>query len=158
MTSDGEMPLCPGWSVAAMATVRVVDGPGDAGCLIAALGASDPDPDPDPDTALASLADWGNAVERTGGAVVVSLPALPENLAELDWPSILTGGAAHGGFVPAARPSPTPVACGCADPQPGAGPDQSCRITSATPPPRSGYWKRRPLRPEATRTLARRGS
>ncbi|MER5637529.1 hypothetical protein ABT095_11290 [Kitasatospora sp. NPDC002227] len=97
---DGEMPLCPGWSVAAMATMCVVDGPGDAGCLIPALGTSESDPA----TALASLADWSSAVERTGGAVVVSLPSLPENLAELDWPSILTGGGAHGGFVPTARP------------------------------------------------------
>jgi len=98
-TTDGEMPLCPGWSVAVMATMCLVDGPGDAGCLIPALGAAESDPD----SSLATLADWGRAVEKTGGAVVVSLATLPESLADLDWPTILNGGA-NGGFVPTARP------------------------------------------------------
>ncbi len=98
---DGEMPLCAGWSVAVMATMCVVDGPGDAGCLIPALGTAESDPG----AALATLADWGGAVERNGGAVVVSLLALPENLALLDWSAILDGrAAAHGGFVAAAQP------------------------------------------------------
>ncbi|MER5864387.1 hypothetical protein [Kitasatospora sp. NPDC002040] len=95
---DGEMPSCSGWSVAALATMCVVDGPGDAGCLIPGLAAAEPDPA----AALAALSAWSGAVDRAGGAVVVSMQVLPANLALLDWPGILTGGIARGGFVPAA--------------------------------------------------------
>ncbi|WP_137991407.1 hypothetical protein [Streptomyces vilmorinianum] len=91
----GAVPPCAGWSVVPQLTVCVVDGPGDAGCLVPAFvapvfgGSGTPD----------DMAGWCEDVVRAGGAVVVSLPELPRTL---DWELLLTGGVARGGFVPVA--------------------------------------------------------
>ncbi len=62
--TGGRMPVCEGWSVAAMATLCVVDGPGDAGCVTpAALSPAE----------LDAVGDWAQAVRDAGGALVVSL-------------------------------------------------------------------------------------
>ncbi|MFE7330188.1 hypothetical protein ACFU8W_35550 [Streptomyces sp. NPDC057565] len=45
------------------------------------------------------MSEWCSAVEGAGGAVVVSLDALPD---ELDWDELFTGGRARGGFIGAA--------------------------------------------------------
>jgi hypothetical protein len=84
------MPTVQDWQIMAKLTLCVVDGPGDAGCLIPALSAPDQ---------MEGMAAWCTAVEEAGGAVVVSLTELP---AELDWDELFTGGRAHGGFVRAA--------------------------------------------------------
>lgn len=91
---DGKVPVCEGWSVVPRLTLCVVDGPGEAGCVVPALmapvfgGAGGPD----------DMAGWCEDVERAGGAVVLSLPELP---AALDRDQLLTGGAARGGFMAA---------------------------------------------------------
>ncbi|MFD9130014.1 hypothetical protein [Kitasatospora sp. NPDC059571] len=97
---DAQLPLCPGWSVAPMGTMCLLDGPGDAGCLIPAVGGAIAEPA----AALEALGIWREAVERAGGAAVVSLPALPADPNTLDWSAVLTDGTARGGFVPALNP------------------------------------------------------
>ena len=84
---EGRMPTCQGWQIMAKLTLCVVDGPGDAGCLIPTLTTPDQAED---------MAEWCAAVAGAGGAVVVSVPQLPS---ELDWDELFTGGIARGGFV-----------------------------------------------------------
>ena len=86
----GVMPTCAGWQLMAGLTVCVVDGP-ETGCLIPTIGTPHD---------MEDAAAWCAKVEETGGAVVVSLPALP---AEIDWDQVFTGGAARGGFVRSSR-------------------------------------------------------
>ncbi|MFH8747612.1 hypothetical protein ACH4GK_27445 [Streptomyces rimosus] len=43
------------------------------------------------------MAAWCTDAEAAGGAVVLSLDALPE---VLDWPHLLGSGTARGGFLP----------------------------------------------------------
>lgn len=88
----GAVPKCDGWSVAARLTLCVVDGPGDAGCVVPAFGAPVLGGSGEPD----DVAVWCSDVSRAGGAVVLSLPQLPE---VLDWQALLTGGSARGGFT-----------------------------------------------------------
>ncbi|MEU4357853.1 hypothetical protein [Streptomyces virginiae] len=94
---DGAVPRCAGWSIVPKLTLCVVDGPGDAGLVVPAMVA------PVLDGFGGSLqpgdmADWCADAERAGGAVVLSLDALPETL---DWPHLLGSGAGRGGFLPA---------------------------------------------------------
>ncbi|MDQ1009762.1 hypothetical protein QFZ82_004247 [Streptomyces sp. V4I23] len=86
---DGRVPLCDGWQLMPRLTMTVVDGPGDAGCLVQGAQAEDE---------AEEMSAWCSAVEQAGGAVVLSLDTLPD---DLDWPALLTDGRAHGGFVPA---------------------------------------------------------
>ncbi|MFB7371839.1 hypothetical protein ACFC0D_18540 [Streptomyces sp. NPDC056222] len=90
----GTVPVCEGWSVVPRLTLCVVDGPGDAGCVVPALMAPVFGGSGSPDDMVA----WCEDVERAGGAVVLSLPELPETL---DWESLLTGGVSRGGFMAA---------------------------------------------------------
>ncbi|MFG2824471.1 hypothetical protein ACGFX4_34205 [Kitasatospora sp. NPDC048365] len=93
--ADGEVPHCEGWSIVPKLTLCVVDGPGDAGIVIPAMVA----PVVDGHQGLpADLADWCEDAERAGGAVVLSLDALPESL---DWTHLLRSGTSRGGFLPA---------------------------------------------------------
>jgi len=94
---DGAMPLCEGWNIVPRLTLCVVDGPGDHGPVIPALGApvvggADEGP------ASSGMGDWCADAEQAGGAVVLSLDSLPE---ALDWSALLSSGTARGGFVPA---------------------------------------------------------
>ncbi|POX56311.1 hypothetical protein C3489_06220 [Streptomyces sp. Ru71] len=91
----GAVPRCAGWGIAARLTLCVVDGPGEAGAVVPALGArvvggtggtGD----------MADMADWCSDVERAGGALVVSVDELPE---VLDWGRLLASGTARGGFL-----------------------------------------------------------
>jgi hypothetical protein len=95
----GTVAACAGWSVVPRLTLCVVDGPGEAGCVIPALmapvfgGSGSPD----------DMVGWCEDVERAGGAVVLSLSELPElhDLPQsLDWDALLTGGVSRGGFMP----------------------------------------------------------
>ncbi|MEU3818122.1 hypothetical protein [Streptomyces sp. NPDC030392] len=89
--ADGRVSVCEGWAVVARITLCVVDGPGDAGCVMpGALTAEE----------FPHLAEWCDAVERAGGAVVMSLDALPPADQALDWDALLFGGS-RGGFMPA---------------------------------------------------------
>ncbi|MEV5984811.1 hypothetical protein AB0L85_07275 [Streptomyces sp. NPDC052051] len=93
---DGAVPVCEGWSIVPRLTLCVVDGPGEHGVLVPALAA------PvlggaDGGAASGDMADWCTAAEQAGGAVVLSLEQLPE---ELDWSALLSSGIARGGFVP----------------------------------------------------------
>ncbi|WP_245194589.1 hypothetical protein [Kitasatospora phosalacinea] len=89
---DGAVPALDGWSVFARLTMCVLDGPGDAGCLVPTLGGSfDTD----------GVARWCEEVGRAGGALVVSLPDPSDLTGQLDWPALLDGGS-RGGFAPAA--------------------------------------------------------
>ncbi|WP_236241951.1 hypothetical protein [Streptomyces sp. CC228A] len=92
--TGGRMPVCEGWSVAAMVTLCVVDGPGDAGCVTpAALSPAE----------LDAVGDWAQAVRDAGGALVVSLEGVVGEAAgeeqERDWTGLLGGGRARGGFM-----------------------------------------------------------
>ncbi|MFE9427972.1 hypothetical protein ACFYNO_34025 [Kitasatospora sp. NPDC006697] len=89
---DGAVPWCKGWSLMPLATMCVVDGPGESGVLVQAALAPVVD-----GTGLGTMADWRADAERAGGAVVLSLARLPE---VLDWPYLLGSGTSHGGFVP----------------------------------------------------------
>lgn len=84
---NGNMPTCSGWQVMARLTMCLVDGPGDAGCLIPTLAGPD---------SSEEMADWCGAVASAGGAVVVSLETMPE---QIDWNELFTAGLARGGFV-----------------------------------------------------------
>lgn len=85
--SDGMAAACAGWRILPRLTLCLVDGPGDAGCLIPGLlEAAD----------LGALQAWCEAAESAGGAIVVSLDALP---GRLDWDEIEASGTARGGFV-----------------------------------------------------------
>ncbi|WP_030022597.1 hypothetical protein [Streptomyces monomycini] len=93
---DGAVPRCDGWSVVPRLTVCVVDGPGEAGLMIPAFVAPvvhEAGEAVEP----GEMADWCTDAERAGGAVVLSLDALPEIL---DWSHLLGSGTAHGGFMP----------------------------------------------------------
>ncbi|MBO1335836.1 hypothetical protein [Streptomyces sp. VRA16 Mangrove soil] len=94
-TPDGQVPLCPGWSLLPRLTVCVVDGPGDAGLLVRALAAPVAG-GAGSENAESAMAAWCDDAARAGGAVVLSLDALPETL---DWSHLLGSGTAHGGFV-----------------------------------------------------------
>ncbi|MFF3563047.1 hypothetical protein ACFYXS_23680 [Streptomyces sp. NPDC002574] len=86
----GAMPSCPEWRIMPRLTMSVVDGPGDAGCLVQGARSQEE---------AADMARWCGAVEQAGGAVVVSLDsfdALPE---EIDWDELFTDGRSRGGFV-----------------------------------------------------------
>ncbi|MEY9933751.1 hypothetical protein ABH926_008411 [Catenulispora sp. GP43] len=84
---EGLLPTCDSWKLMAGYSVCVLDGP-DGGCLIPTLGG--------PEGVQGVLA-WRDAVEQNGGAVVVSLPEIPD---EFDWDAIFGGGRrARGGFV-----------------------------------------------------------
>ncbi|MFF8280893.1 hypothetical protein ACF05T_33340 [Streptomyces lateritius] len=89
------MPRREGRSVVPERTLRVADGPGEAGLVVPALAA------PVIDTAdrgigPGAMGDWCADAERAGGAVVLSLDELP---AVLDRAHLLGSGAAHGGFM-----------------------------------------------------------
>ncbi|MGW3248761.1 hypothetical protein [Streptomyces sp. NPDC001070] len=86
----GRMPTCDGWSIAARLTLCLIDGPGDAGCVVPTLPPSE-----EPD----AIGAWCDGVARAGGAVVVSLDELPSEVDEPDWEGLFTGGRARGGFV-----------------------------------------------------------
>ncbi|MCU7822350.1 hypothetical protein [Kitasatospora sp. DSM 101779] len=90
---DGAMPVCVGWTLVPSLVMCVVDGPGGAGCVIPTLTAPG-----DPEEA-AHIDAWCAAVEEAGGAVVVSLDAMPE---QVDWAEVFGGDTARGGFVPLA--------------------------------------------------------
>lgn len=92
---DGRVPVCEGWMIAPMLTLCLVDGPGDAGLVIPALGAPVVDGSGAP-CGPDAAADWCADVEQAGGALVLCLESLP---AGLDWPHLLGSGAARGGFV-----------------------------------------------------------
>ncbi|MGW7369953.1 hypothetical protein ACWGI8_42655 [Streptomyces sp. NPDC054841] len=92
--SGGTVPQCEGWGIGAMLTLCVVDGPGDAGCVVPALGAPVLGGSGNPD----DMAHWCSDVTQAGGAVVLSLPELPE---VLNWEHLLTSGTSRGGFMPA---------------------------------------------------------
>ncbi|GGQ12632.1 hypothetical protein [Streptomyces roseolilacinus] len=87
----GRVPACAGWSVVPKATLCVVDGPGDSGCVVP--GAFSPEE-------FGHVVEWCETVERAGGAVVVSVGALPGEAESVDWDALLSGGS-RGGFVPA---------------------------------------------------------
>lgn len=84
---EGRMPSCPEWRIMPRLTMSVVDGPGEAGCLVQGARSQEEAED---------MAQWCGAVEQAGGAVVVSLDALPE---DIDWDELLTNGRSRGGFV-----------------------------------------------------------
>ncbi|WP_139216314.1 MULTISPECIES: hypothetical protein [unclassified Streptomyces] len=88
--TDGRVQVCDGWSVAAMATLCVVDGPGDAGCVTpAALSEAE----------TGAAADRARAVRDAGGALVVPLEGpLTEEQGRQGIP-LLHDGRARGGFV-----------------------------------------------------------
>ncbi len=88
---EGRVPGCAGWSVVAKATLCVVDGPGDVGCVMpGGLSAEE----------FEHVVEWCEAVERAGGAVVMSVDVLPGEAETVDWAALLDGGA-RGGFMPA---------------------------------------------------------
>ncbi|MGA5064531.1 hypothetical protein ACPB9E_12245 [Streptomyces exfoliatus] len=93
--SDGDVPLCGGWSILPRLTMCVVDGPGEAGVVVPALVAPVVDT---VDGALGpgGMGEWCADVERAGGAVVLSVGELPE---VLDWAHLIGSGVARGGFV-----------------------------------------------------------
>ncbi|MCX4743952.1 hypothetical protein OG455_00225 [Kitasatospora sp. NBC_01287] len=90
---DGAVPRCDGWSIVARLTLCVVDGPGEAGLVVPAMAA----PVIDGTGGTPEMANWCADSEQAGGAVVLSLDELPE---ELDWAHLLGSGTARGGFVP----------------------------------------------------------
>ncbi|KOG54728.1 hypothetical protein ADK76_22690 [Streptomyces griseoflavus] len=106
---DGAVPRCDGWSILPKLTLCVVDGPGEAGIMIPAYVAPVIDGDGGSgggDGAAGGtggtdgpgeMAAWCTDVEAAGGAVVLSLDALP---GVLDWPHLLGSGTARGGFLP----------------------------------------------------------
>lgn len=84
---NGSMPICGGWQLMARLTMCVVDGPGDAGCLIPTLtGPDDAD----------NMSAWCAAADAAGGAVVVSVETMPD---QPDWNELFTAGIARGGFI-----------------------------------------------------------
>lgn len=85
--ADGTLPVCDGWRIEAGVTMLVVEGPGEDGLLV--QGAVDVDDARD-------VAAWGAVVQERGGALVLSLDQLPERP---DWPRLLNGGIARGGFM-----------------------------------------------------------
>ncbi|MFB9387778.1 hypothetical protein ACFPM3_11515 [Streptomyces coeruleoprunus] len=87
---EGRVPAVDGWSVVAKATLCVVDGPGDLGCVMP--GGLSPEE-------FEHVVQWCEAAEGVGGAVVMSLDALPGDGEEIDWGFLLDGGA-RGGFMP----------------------------------------------------------
>ncbi|MFI8767830.1 hypothetical protein ACIGN6_23365 [Streptomyces sp. NPDC053792] len=95
--SDGAVPLCEGWNIVPRLTLCVVDGPGDHGLVVPALAAPVVG-GAEVDTASSGMGDWCADAEQAGGAVVLSLDRLPE---ELDWSALLSSGTARGGFMPA---------------------------------------------------------
>ncbi|RKE21133.1 hypothetical protein [Streptomyces sp. TLI_171] len=88
-TSDGAVPALDGWQLVARLTLCLLDGPGDAGCVLPTLGST---------AELDAVAAWCAQVEEVGGALVVSLPHRSDLAGPLDWPALLDGGA-HGGFA-----------------------------------------------------------
>ncbi|MEV6208841.1 hypothetical protein [Kitasatospora sp. NPDC051914] len=94
LNGPGEgLPVCEGWTPVPSLIMCVVDGPGEAGCVIPALTAPG-----DPEEAE-HIDAWCAAVEEAGGAVVVSLDAMPE---QVDRAEVFGGDASRGGFVPLA--------------------------------------------------------
>ncbi|MDG9720607.1 hypothetical protein [Streptomyces sp. DH24] len=94
---DGVAPGCEGWSIVPRLTLCVVDGPGEHGLVVPTLAA----PVVNTSTGEATpgaMTDWCTDAERTGGALVLSVPRLPTTL---DWHHLLTSGTANGGFMPA---------------------------------------------------------
>ncbi|MFJ1752353.1 hypothetical protein [Kitasatospora sp. NPDC088134] len=91
-TVDGAVPALAGWQLMARLTLCLLDGPGEAGCVLPTLGS---------EAELDAVAAWCAQVERTGGALVVSLPRRSDLAGPLDWAALLDGGS-HGGFAPAA--------------------------------------------------------
>ncbi|MEW1908023.1 hypothetical protein AB0442_06120 [Kitasatospora sp. NPDC085895] len=87
---DGRLPVCEGWTLIPSLIMCVVDGPGGAGCVIPTLTAPG-----DPEEA-AYIDAWCAEVAEAGGAVVVSLDAMPE---QVDRAEVFGGDAARGGFV-----------------------------------------------------------
>ncbi|MEV6676878.1 hypothetical protein AB0N09_08405 [Streptomyces erythrochromogenes] len=94
---DGAVPRCDGWSIVAQLTLCVVDGPGEAGLVVPTMVAPVLDGS-DGNLRPGDMADWCADAERAGGAVVLSLDALPETL---DWPHLLSSWTSRGGFLPA---------------------------------------------------------
>ncbi|MER6976365.1 hypothetical protein ABT317_04750 [Streptomyces carpinensis] len=94
---DGAVPLCEGWSIVPRLTLCVVDGPGDQGLVVPALAAPVVGGG-DEATPSSGMGDWCADAEQAGGAVVLSLDHIPE---ELDWSAVLSSGTARGGFIPA---------------------------------------------------------
>ncbi|WP_326687950.1 MULTISPECIES: hypothetical protein [unclassified Streptomyces] len=88
--ADGVMPACEGWQVDAKLTMSVVDGPGDAGCLVQGARSAEE---------AEEMSAWCGAVEEAGGAVVISLGTLPE---QLDWDHLFSSGQSRGGFMTSA--------------------------------------------------------
>lgn len=87
---DGRVPGCAGWSVVAKATLCIVDGPGELGCVMpGGLSVEEFD----------HVVQWCEGVERAGGAVVMSVGVLPGEGEPVDWDALLRGGA-RGGFMP----------------------------------------------------------
>lgn len=84
---------CEGWSIVPRLTLCVVDGPGEAGLMVPAMVA----PVVGSPAGPGRMADWCADAERAGGAVVLSVDALPDSL---DWPALLGPGSSRGGFVP----------------------------------------------------------
>ncbi|MER5184490.1 hypothetical protein ABT009_40295 [Streptomyces sp. NPDC002896] len=93
---DGAVPRCEGWSIVSKLTLCVVDGPGEAGLVVPAVGAAVLDGEGGI-SRPGDMADWCADTEQAGGAVVLSLDQLPE---VLDWARLLGSGSARGGFVP----------------------------------------------------------
>lgn len=79
--------LCGGWRIMPRLTLCLVDGPDGAGCLIPSLRAP---------TDMGAMLDWTAAVDAAGGALVVSLTAMP---GWVDWDAIHASGEARGGFI-----------------------------------------------------------
>ena len=87
---NGNMPTCHGWQIMARATLCLVDGPGDAGCLMPTLTGPADSGD------VSDMPEWCAAVASAGGAVVISVEAMPDRF---DWDELFTAGVARGGFV-----------------------------------------------------------
>lgn len=94
---DGAVPGCEGWSIVPRLTLCLVDGPGEHGIVVPALTAAVLETSTG-EAVPGDMADWCTDVERTGGAIVLSLDRLPETL---DWNHLLTAGTSRGGFMPA---------------------------------------------------------
>lgn len=89
-TPAGTVPVCEGWTIVPRLTLCVVDGPGDHGVLVPALAA--------PLAGTGTMTDWCEDTTQAAGAIVLSLPHLPDTL---DWPTLLASPATRGGFMPA---------------------------------------------------------
>ncbi|MFJ4845960.1 MULTISPECIES: hypothetical protein [unclassified Streptomyces] len=86
----GRMPSCPEWRLMPKLTMSVVDGPGDAGCLVQGARSQEE---------AEAMAQWCGAAEQAGGAVVVSLDSFDVPPEDIDWEELFTGGRSRGGFV-----------------------------------------------------------